>query len=546
YGWLAAGRLRRDPRTFPGAVGRALRARLPHRRTAPGSGTRCSVLPLDAPGAASPERVSVVLPVFDQADLLPEAIESVLAQSHRDLELIVVDDGSTDPIEPVLSDHAGDPRVRILRQPNLGLPAALTNGFRFASGAFATWTSADNVLEPDMLARLRARLRADLGLTMVYADYRAIDAAGRPLRGGDFRPLQRAGPDSPVIRLPRATERLNTGPDNFIGPCFLYRGFVPRVLPDWRGALGVEDWDYWMRLNATFRIEHLGDDATPYRYRWHPNSLNGRADRIRLLDKAQELMRTERTRARWRAAPWTVALDPELTECRPAPAPHVTVSGRVPEQARSLRIDAPERLADTPWEGPRVVVWTEEPTEAVLARVAPLLFDSPEVLHACVPEALDVVRTRAARSVAWPRDALSELAEFAIAWADAAGPFPAGRDAPPLPSPRLPPGQRPRVRVAGAGASEWYRSFALTREFVEVVPLHAEVDFEVGLSGTGLVLRSGAGRSVATITPALAPPRPEALAAPVARLLVWLRMGGRVEEARPWFREDAAAAGPRT
>ncbi len=81
-----------------------------------------------------PGLVSVVLPVYNQADLLRQAVKSVLAQSRRQLELIVVNDGSTDGAERVLAKYMGDPRVRVLMQPNQGLPKALEQRVRVRPG----------------------------------------------------------------------------------------------------------------------------------------------------------------------------------------------------------------------------------------------------------------------------------------------------------------------------------------------------------------------------------------------------------------------------
>jgi hypothetical protein len=110
-------------------------------------------------GVERPGLVSVVLPVFDQADLVAASIDSVLAQSHDRFELIVVDDGSTDGVRDVLLRYLGDPRVRVLTQPNQGLPKALSTGFECATGEFFTWTSADNLMGKEQLARLVAFLR---------------------------------------------------------------------------------------------------------------------------------------------------------------------------------------------------------------------------------------------------------------------------------------------------------------------------------------------------------------------------------------------------
>src|SRR4051794_8428610 len=175
---------------------------------------------------------------------------------------------------------------------------ALNHGFAFAQGEFWTWTSADNVMHPDQLAREVEFLRANPEVVMVYADYITIDDRGEPLVDPDFRRSNRRSSDSPAIHLPRTTEQLNTVEDNFIGPCFLYRGWIGRFLgaydPNFPGA---EDYDYWMQINSLFRIAHLGTDETLYQYRVHENSLSGRAAELRIADRCKRLMVFEQERA---------------------------------------------------------------------------------------------------------------------------------------------------------------------------------------------------------------------------------------------------------
>lgn len=271
-------------------------------------------------GVERPGLVSVVLPVFNQADLLAASIDSVLAQSWPQLELIVIDDGSTDGVRDVLRRYAGDPRVRVLTQPNQGLPKALSSGFEFATGEFFTWTSADNVMQRDQLARLVTFLRGRPGTAMVFADYELIDDRGELLVGGEFRVLDRTDQKArSVVRPKRSTDDLNRYEDNFIGPCFVYRGRVGRLLGDYNPEIGLEDYDYWMRVNRLFRIEHLGTDEVLYRYRVHDNTLSARARELKILERARVLMEYERRRAAWVAAPLRVLGDaanrPWLATC---------------------------------------------------------------------------------------------------------------------------------------------------------------------------------------------------------------------------------------
>lgn len=275
-------------------------------------------------GVERPGLVSVVLPVFDQADMLAGSIDSVLAQSWPSLELIVVDDGSRDGVHEVMRRYLGDRRVRLLTQPNQGLPKALSTGFDYATGEFFTWTSADNLMGKEQLATLVAFLRARPATAMVWADYELIDAHGAPMLGGEFRVMDRTDKRNlAVVRGKRVADDLNRYEDNFIGPCFLYRGRVGRLLGDYNPELGLEDYDYWMRINRLFRLEHLGTDDVLYRYRVHDNTLSARARELKILERAKVLMAYERRRAAWVAAPLRVLADdtqrPWLTGCVQAP-----------------------------------------------------------------------------------------------------------------------------------------------------------------------------------------------------------------------------------
>jgi glycosyltransferase involved in cell wall biosynthesis len=254
-------------------------------------------IPVDA--GLTRDLVSVVLPVYNQANLLIDGIESVLAQTYPRFELIVVNDGSTDGVEAVLDRYVGHPKVRILTQRNLGLPRALSNGFDVAQGEFWTWTSADNRMSPFQLERLVTFLRSRPEVDMTYADYRRIGDNGLPLPVGS------------ELHLPRDLASLNTGRDNYIGPCFLYRGHVGLAIGDYDPTVGVEDYDYWMRINSLFRIEHLGTDELLYEYRVHDNSLTGRMSEAKIRDRTERLASYDEQRRRAFAKPLPIAFDGE-------------------------------------------------------------------------------------------------------------------------------------------------------------------------------------------------------------------------------------------
>lgn len=94
------------------------------------------------------ELISVVIPAYNAGRFLADAIESVLAQTHRNLEIIVVDDGSTDDTATVARDYD----IRYIYQENAGVSGAMNTGFRAASGDYLASNDADDLWLPDKLA----------------------------------------------------------------------------------------------------------------------------------------------------------------------------------------------------------------------------------------------------------------------------------------------------------------------------------------------------------------------------------------------------------
>ena len=196
--------------------------------------------------------VSIVLPTYKRPKLLAQAVASVLAQSHENWELIVVDDHSPDDTPQVMAAF-DDPRIRYVRNdPNLKLPRTLNRGFALARGELLTWTSDDNLFEPHAIERMVARLqRGDCDL--VYADYYLFsqqDAQGRPL-------------DIHHDRLPDVVQ-LEKG--NHIGACFLYTRQVFESIGDYDPELFlVEDYDYFIRVAQRFRLAHIAEPLYYFR-----------------------------------------------------------------------------------------------------------------------------------------------------------------------------------------------------------------------------------------------------------------------------------------
>ena len=94
--------------------------------------------------------VSVIIPVFNVSDYLPRLMETVLSQTHRDLEVVLVDDGSSDGTGEICDSFAGlDPRVRVTHTPNRGVADARNTGIDSASGDYIVFADGDDYLAPD-------------------------------------------------------------------------------------------------------------------------------------------------------------------------------------------------------------------------------------------------------------------------------------------------------------------------------------------------------------------------------------------------------------
>ena len=104
--------------------------------------------------------ISVIIPVFNRPDLLRGALESVFAQTWPDLEVVVVDDGSTEPAEGVVREFAArrTRAIRCVRQNNAGCAAARNTGFRASRGDAVSFLDSDDAWEPEALASLAATL----------------------------------------------------------------------------------------------------------------------------------------------------------------------------------------------------------------------------------------------------------------------------------------------------------------------------------------------------------------------------------------------------
>lgn len=237
-------------------------------------------------GNKSTPLISIVLPVFNGVSFLAGSIESCLKQTHSNLELIVVDDASTDSTPDVIARYCQqDARVRYVRNPaNVKLPASLNRGFQLARGSLLTWTSDDNEYFPEALAEMSRSLVRHPRVGLVYADMMLMNKDGR-----DFGVARQQPPSQMGFR------------GNVVGGCFLYRRELGETLGPYPTDLFlVEDYYYWLRAVDLGRLLRI--PKTLYRYRTHEQSLSSRFANRRgigrvALERALQLTRRRTLRA---------------------------------------------------------------------------------------------------------------------------------------------------------------------------------------------------------------------------------------------------------
>lgn len=118
--------------------------------------------------------ISIIIPVYNQADKIIKTLESIDKQSYRDLEVIIVNDGSTDGVENICKNYLKNfslPCYLFLSQENKGAPAARNHGFRESKGEYLFFCDADATLEPKAMETLLLALRANSGVSYAYSSF---------------------------------------------------------------------------------------------------------------------------------------------------------------------------------------------------------------------------------------------------------------------------------------------------------------------------------------------------------------------------------------
>lgn len=209
-------------------------------------------------------RVSVVIPCLDMGEYLNEAVTSALAQTHQDLEVIVVDDGSTDAATVALVSSCPWPGVRVIRQKNRGLAAARNAGISVSDGEYILPLDADDIIGSTYVERAAAVLDAEPDTGIVYCRARLFGA-------------REGGWELPEFSVPRMLF------ENLIFSCAMFRRASWAQIGGYAEDLRVrEDHHFWLAVIAAGAGVHRIDDEL-FHYRIRPDSMNATAPREALV-----------------------------------------------------------------------------------------------------------------------------------------------------------------------------------------------------------------------------------------------------------------------
>ncbi|MFO8009049.1 MAG: glycosyltransferase [Candidatus Brocadiia bacterium] len=224
-------------------------------------------------------KVSIVIPTYDRAEMLPAAIESALGQTYPDMEVVVVNDGSPDDTDRAVDPYLDEPNFLYVKQENRGLAAARNRGISESHGQYLNFLDDDDRLHPEMVARTACLLDRDESLAFVYCDtirvapdgtestHYSVGEVRGTLNGDIFPTLLKHGyfPVHGVLVRRSAVEEV-AGFDESLEAC--------------------EDYDLWLRIAAGGGLACYLPERLVY-YRRRPGTMS--ADRGRMRESRQAI-----------------------------------------------------------------------------------------------------------------------------------------------------------------------------------------------------------------------------------------------------------------
>lgn len=192
-------------------------------------------------------KVSVIMSVYNGEKYLREAVESILNQTFRDFEFIIINDGSTDKSGEILEEYAKkDSRVRLSHQENMGLTKSLNRAIRLAKGEYIARMDADDISLPQRLEKQVRFLNKNPEIVLVGTGYYEIDASGKI--------IGRKTPPSSLSELKKILVKYNPF---FHASVVIRRKVLEKVGLYDEKMIYAQDYDLWLRIGGKFKVANL-------------------------------------------------------------------------------------------------------------------------------------------------------------------------------------------------------------------------------------------------------------------------------------------------
>jgi len=214
-------------------------------------------------------KVSIIVTSYNQALFLEQAIDSLLSQTYENLEIIVVDDGSTEQNTiDLLRKISQLPRIRVIRQMNLGVASARNNGYLASTGEYVQFLDGDDFLCNEKIEKQVRQLEANSGFDVALSDYYLTDA-------NKTRKWQDSTPKFSSFKLdmPDFLFKWDRGCLSIPIHCALFNRKIIPALPFVDGMFSHEDWIFWVSISANAPRFVILEEPLVY-YRIHDKSSN--------------------------------------------------------------------------------------------------------------------------------------------------------------------------------------------------------------------------------------------------------------------------------
>lgn len=225
--------------------------------------------------------VSVIVPAYNAEHYIKEAIDSILNQTYKNLEIIVVNDGSTDNTLSILKEYGG--QIKHISQVNKGPSSARNAGIKIAKGEFIAYQDADDISLPKRIEQEVKYLSDNPDLSMVFTGHKVafLDNPDKKFK----------------IQMPSHHSTLSLLQHNYI-PCttVMHRKDILSVVGCWNENV---DWDLWIRISEKFKIGYIKECLSEYRKRGTGiSTMRGRL-KNRLIDLQMFKDRYKRKKEMW-------------------------------------------------------------------------------------------------------------------------------------------------------------------------------------------------------------------------------------------------------